>query len=419
MNKKYLYALAAYILILLTACSCSGLLKIISRGASDDQIAAPHDQWDRAFSRRSGWAGGDVASSFIIPNNRVLWVFGDTFVGDVENNRRVRATLVNNSIAVHPYDPGRPGDAPSPDEMRFYRGPDDESGNPTAWVRPKDRERPDADASTTWYWPTGGGVLLPGPQDDYSLALFLILLEKEKGADSIWGFRCVGSAVAIIDNVEDPAPLWKTRVIELPHRIDGNGADAPSDSEVDWGVASLLEPSTEGAPGRVFIYGVTSDRSNNRDLVLARSPPDNFEDFEEWEFIGGDGQWRKSPGKASPVARGVAGELSVDKMPGQCGGMHYVMVYSEPLFGNRIFVRIAEKPEGPWSEVKTVFSVSGVQKSETLFTYAAKGHASLSGPGKLLISYIVNSHQFSELANDASIYRPRFITVPIAGIEIR
>lgn len=417
MKKKYLQALYTCVLIAFLAFSCTGFIKPSTPAITNDQAAALPSQWDLAFSRRSGWTGGDVAASFVIPRNRVLWVFGDSFVGEVEGGRHVRATLVNNAIAVHPYGPGRPGTAPAPEKISFFWGPADESGKPTAWVRPAQKDRPGAAGSKTWYWPTGGGVVLPGPGGSKRLALFLILLEKKQGQDSLWAFQCVGSAVAMIDNVEEPARLWKTRVIDLPHQISGDPKDAQGGGQVDWGAASLYEPGAGGSPGYVFIYGVVSDPSNNKDLVLARVNPSGIEDFAQWEFYGQGEKWLKSPDLAGRIVKGVASELSVDRVLGKKGGAGYVMVYSEPLFGDRIFARTSQSTEGPWSDAKPVFTVPEVKKSKNYFAYAAKGHASLSMPGALLISYIVNSHDFTELINDASIYRPRFIIFPIEDLE--
>jgi len=419
MNKKHFYALAACSLFVLAASSCHGLLKSSISQASGEQIAAANHQWDRVFERRSGWTGGDVAASFIIPGNRVLWVFGDSWVGDVENNRHIRAALVNNSIAIHPYDPGQPGKPPAAEQIHFYWGPKDGSGKPSAWLRPILQKQSGAADSNTWYWPAGGGMVLPGPDGSNQLALFFILVAKKQGTDSVWGFQSIGSAVAIIGNVEEPAQLWKTRVIELPHQIDRSGTKARTNSQVEWGAASLFEPGADGSPGYVFIYGVESGESINRDLILARVQPSSFEHFEEWDFFAGRGQWSKSPSRAELIVRGVSSELSIEKIVDQTRAIHYMMVESEPLFGDRIFIRTALNPEGPWSDAKPVFTVPDVKKSKTLFAYAAKGHLPLSEPGTLLISYIINSRDFNEVINNASIYRPRFITVPLHEIGIR
>ncbi len=401
MNKKYFQLFAAWALILFTACACRGLFKNYPAGVPARQTVA-QDQWDRAFSRKSGWTGGDVGSSFLIPGNRVLWVFGDSFVGDVEADRHLRAVMVNNSIAVHAYHPDWPGKAPMPGGIKFYWGPPDASGKPSAWVKP-------FEDSKSWYWPTGGGVVFPGVDGGQRLALFLIQLEKIPADNSVWGFEVVGGAVAIVDNIEDPAEKWKPRVRGISY-VAGR---------MEWGEAALMDTRSQGSPGYIYIYGTEMDPSDKRDLLLARVPSSKLEQTDHWEFFAGGGQWLNSPDQALPIVKGVASELSVDRIADRTGGVHYVMVYSEPFPGNRIFVRAAPNPEGPWSEAQPVFTVSGVKGSKTLFAYAAKGHAPLSEPGSLLISYIVNSNDFKELVNNASIYRPRFVAAPLKAVELR
>lgn len=405
--KNRFYIAAACVLTLFLACSC-GLFK----SAPGGRESAVSEKWDRAFARESGWTGGDVAASFMIPGGRVLWVFGDSFVGEVEDGRRVRSTLVNNSIAVHAHDPGRPGEAPAPGAVRFYRGPDDDSGKPTAWVRPRTRAGP-AEAAA-WYWPTGGGAVLSGPDGDFRLALFLILLEKKLGEDSLWAFEVAGNALAMVDNVEDPADRWRARVIEMPFRETG-GADDVSGPEIEWGLAAF---PADGAPGLVYVYGTETADAGRRDLVLARAPTVKIEDFDAWEFYAGGVKWSETISDAKPIVEDAASELSVDRISGRCGGVHYVMVYSEPVFGDRILVRVSASPEGPWSAAAPIYRVLEVQSNDTFFTYAAKAHAGLSEPGTLLISYVVNSHDFFELVNNASIYRPRFITVSLSGLSL-
>ena len=98
-------------------------------------------------------------------------------------------------------------------------------------------------------------------------------------------------------------------------------------------------------------------------------------------------------------------------------GTKWILVQSEPLLGKRIFVRTAPKPEGPWSARKTVVVVPDVARSPSYFTYAAKGHAAISRPGELLITYLVNSQQFGDLGKDTTIYRPKFLRFPLSIIS--
>jgi len=413
MKKTSFHLLAAALLLLLLAGACR---RFASSGPQAEIAACP--QWDKVFMRTSGWTGADVGASFFVLGPRVLWVFGDTWVGEVEANRHVRATLVNNSIAVHPYSPGEPGKAPSPEEVNFYWGPE-EGGKPTAWLRPAPAEG--GTEAPTWYWPTGGGVVFPGPYGTWRLALFLIQLEKGPGPESVWAFQCMGSAVAVIDNIGGEVAEWKVRILALPHRIESGGPAVPSGGEVDWGVAAVLKPSpSPDVPAdEVYIYGVESGATSPRKLILARVKAPRFEDLAAWEFFAGDGQWSSSMSRAAIVVNEVASELSVEPVPDAKGTMHYVMVYSEPPLGARIFVRTAMQLEGPWSRPDPIYTVPDIEGSETLFAYAAKGHAGISEPQTLLVSYIVNTHDFTQLATDASIYRPRFIRVPLTALGIQ
>jgi hypothetical protein len=58
--------------------------------------------------------------------------------------------------------------------------------------------------------------------------------------------------------------------------------------------------------------------------------------------------------------------------------------------------------------------VPEVATNRAYFTYAAKGHARLSRPGELLVTYLVNSQNFGDLIGDTTIYRPMFLRVPAA-----
>jgi hypothetical protein len=93
-----------------------------------------------------------------------------------------------------------------------------------------------------------------------------------------------------------------------------------------------------------------------------------------------------------------------------------VLVQSEPFLGKRIFVRTAPQPEGPWSPRRAIYSVPEVVKNRSYFTYAAKGHAALSRPGELLVTYLVNSQNFGDLVADTTIYHPKFLRVPAAVV---
>src|SRR5262245_38438303 len=79
------------------------------------------------FSRTEGWTGSDGAYSIPLGPKRTLWLFGDTWIGRVENGKRTNSRMINNSAAWQEL-----GDSQAP--LRFFW---DESGKePAALLRP-------------------------------------------------------------------------------------------------------------------------------------------------------------------------------------------------------------------------------------------------------------------------------------------
>ncbi len=62
--------------------------------------AEPAPELDALFARTSGWIGADGDYSVPLDKNRTLWLFSDTFVGEVKDGKRVGATMINNSAAI-------------------------------------------------------------------------------------------------------------------------------------------------------------------------------------------------------------------------------------------------------------------------------------------------------------------------------
>ncbi|MFM7221979.1 MAG: hypothetical protein ACKO03_00955 [Bacteroidota bacterium] len=60
------------------------------------------------FSHHSYWKGGDGAGSIDLGRGRVLWLFGDSFIGDQYAISRNGASLINNSIAIQQGDESAP-----------------------------------------------------------------------------------------------------------------------------------------------------------------------------------------------------------------------------------------------------------------------------------------------------------------------
>jgi hypothetical protein len=375
------------------------------------------DGWDRAFTRSSGWTGGDVAGSIDLGNSRTLWVFGDSWIGDVVDGKHAPGSrLVNNSIAVHLSLRDKSWSPPEPSSVEFRWGPAEANGRPTAWIVPAE-SNPVADgeaAKEDWYWPTGGGLVVPRSGTTRRLILFLYRVRKGDQPGSVMNFRVIGTSMAIIDNVDDPIANWKPRQID----VDVDRAINPKPGEqaterAHWGMAACAATDHQSADKPiVYIFGVRRGEAFNSNLVVARAATDSIEHFSAWQFYAGDGKWSHERGKAKPIADQIVSEFSVE--PIAIGdGTRFLLVQSEPMFGAKILKRMASRLEGPWSKPSAVYTVSELERNRSYFTYAAKGHVRLSRPGELLVTYIVNSRKFSDIVNDAALYRPRFVRVPL------
>jgi hypothetical protein len=60
--------------------------------------AIPAPELTAKFRGTRGWVGGDGAYSCPLGSARILWLFGDTPVGAVENGRRRMDAFIHNSI---------------------------------------------------------------------------------------------------------------------------------------------------------------------------------------------------------------------------------------------------------------------------------------------------------------------------------
>ena len=90
-----------------------------------------------------GWLGGDVGCSIRLDKNKILWLFGDTILGEYKNNRRnVLHPHINNSIAITTS--GHDGKL----ETKFYW--EERNGEPASFFTKAFKDK------DIYFWPTNG-----------------------------------------------------------------------------------------------------------------------------------------------------------------------------------------------------------------------------------------------------------------------
>ena len=339
----------------------------------------PSPDWDAKFQQRDGWTGGDGAYSVALSPDRTAWLFSDSFVGKVRDGKRTDATMVNNAVAIQE---GHGAEA----RLRFVV-PTGADGKPTALLKPP--------VGHGWFW-IADGLLVDG-----KLFLFLPQIEKKAGDNSAFGFQQVGEWLATVANPLDDPALWRVTYQKLP------SFEISKDRNVIFGAAVMRSGED------VFIYGVDEIAAwpfPNKRMILARVPANSLAEFSAWRFYR-DGEWVTDFRKASHLTDGMANEFSVSY---QQESKQFLAVYSDHGMSDRIMARASKTPWGPWSKPVVLFTCPEMKRDKKVFCYAAKAHPSESSPDGLLVSYVVNSFDFWQVARDASLYWPRFVTVKFA-----
>jgi len=340
----------------------------------------PAPDLDKLFQQTKGWIGGDGAYSVVISPKRTLWLFSDTFVGTVKENKRVDTKLVNNSVGVQE---GQGKEA----KMQFFVG--GSGDKPEALFRPDDGKG--------YFWLQGGALV--------GEKLYIFAAQIEKGSEQgAFGFRHIGQWLCVVTNPKDSPAKWKIEQKKIPF------THFTADRHRSFGAAVLVEGD------HFYIYGTDEERGKGfpkRSLIVARVPLKSVADFDSWRFFG-SGEWYDDVKKCEKMSKNVGSELSVTYLPQR---KRYVLVYTELGLSPRILAQTATTPWGPWTEAQKIYECPEMREDKKVFSYAAKAHPSLAGPDELVVSYVVNAFDFWSVFKDASLYWPRFIRVKIADAK--
>lgn len=366
---------------------------LVLHAEPESSVPEPDAAWDAVFTRGEGWNGGDIAHSIDL-GGRTLWLFGDSFVGPAREGKRAGSTMVRNAVALH----ATPERGEAPAEIAFFAGPA-AAGKPASNFLDPDRTRWPEEA---WFWLMGDGAVV-GTGAERRLVLFATVVGPSGHPEGMWNFRRIGGAILTIRNFAEPADAWAFEQAANPIvQPQARHGEEPRPA-MNWGAAVL-----PGEHGEWFIYGVRNRADHMHELILARCDADELDRPGAWVFFDGAG-WVKGAGSAAALRRGITDEFTIGRVEVE-GRPVLILIHSQPFLGRHVLASAAARPEGPWGEPVRLFEVP--IEDRRLITYAARGHAGLSRPGELLVTYVVNSTDFWHVVGDATLYRPRFVRVP-------
>jgi hypothetical protein len=329
--------------------------------ALPSEAVAPDPYFNGLFTRYDGgWTGGDGTYSVQLPDERTLWMFGDSFVGRVapDRSRSKHSPLINNCFVVQQ----------NGDLVTLHGG---SSETPRALVAP-----PDADS---FYWP-GDGTVANG-------RLQVFFNRFRRSAENPWQWQWLGTDV------------FDFRLPDI-QRVARFGVEAAN--RVMYGSAIFEDGQN------VYVYG-TEDLKQVKHLHVARFPVGGLE--QPWQYFTGSG-WSSEAEKSARLLSGIANQFSVVAF-----GRRYLLITTDNRspFSPTILAYVAPAPTGPWKPGVRLYDPP--EAAGDVVAYNALAHPQFSSDGRLLVSYNLNhAVDFEALYRDADLYRPRFIRVQLSRV---
>lgn len=353
--------------------------------AFDNMFTAYGNNTDPSVVR---WTGADSAYSVRLPDGRTVWIFSDTFLGYVQwdstkqvYTRPMSTPFIHNSYVVQDANSMTLG-------ATLYGGT---AANPASLVSP-------AANDGSWYWMGDATV-----QGRY-LRQFVIHF-KSTGTGP-FDFAQVGTDIATFS-------LPDLRLLRIDPTPNNNGYFISTASGYGVSFASAIRESWPFT----YLYGV-EDGGFTKWLHLARVPAVNI--FAPWQFWTGSG-WSSDPQQS---ARLTANGEAFNNMANELGVTYgrvgpYNLIVQDFSLGNDILLYTAAAASGPWTRQGTVYTCTETAYYEArgfgtnVYPYNAKSHDEYYAPGGQLLTYNVNSFNPPDVYADVSIYRPRFLRLPM------
>ncbi len=314
-----------------------------------------------------GWIAADATYSIYLPDGRTLWLFGDTFIGEVNEDNSIvpGSEFIRNSAVIQDGD----------DLQTLYGG--------TRAVPADYITTPNPDS--TWYWPEHGIV------ENDTLRIFVAKFRKDPDGPPGFQFAHAGNDIA---NFSYPG-------LEFINSVEINASGI---NDVLYG-DRILDDSLY-----IYIYGRRNDdpEINIAYPHVARADKGEVMD-QNWEYFTGEG-WSSDPSDTKRInSFQVSQQYSVTKFMGK-----YILLTQDVWTSPKIFTFTSDSPTGPWKNQRMIYETP--EREGDTWTYNAYAHPQFNSKGELLVSYNVNGDFFS-IFDNVEIYRPRFIRVPYMNID--
>lgn len=309
---------------------------------------------------------------------QILWVFGDTFTGDLADPIAFSSATAGWSRPADPFVLTETVDEATGAPVQFFPFFAGEKAFQVAHRDPPECCRMSADcpadrrycacppgtdcASRIAIWP--GDVI---PLGDRSAMVFY---EQLFIGVAPYDFRHLGTGLA---RVREGATVAARVMNER-----GDPVFTFRGAEPNFFRAVAVE---EGDAAFVYAYAAVGPEVCASDLLIARVPRDRLAERRAYRFWNG-AAWVADLAAAAPILNGVPEKLGSVVWNDYLGA--FVSGHSGLCTGGRFHIRSAPRPEGPWSEPRVVdLSALG----STSDSYAGMWHAALGTGRTMVMSY--------------------------------
>ncbi len=332
------------------------------------------------FRKTSGWIASDATISLPLSNNKVLWLFGDTYI----DGYRASDTSLNcffqvrNSMLLQ--------DKQNPSQLLTILD------NTQAGVNRTPIKIGD---NSTYFWPGHGYA-----EQDTAFVFW----QEYMGAN----YTLLGN---YISKIYTPGMVDASAIKDL--------IKLPLPDGLTYGTSILID----SVGGYRYIYGSKQDWIVHRPLVARLSI--NKDITEPWEFYTGSG-WSSSANDGAALLTGSKGHVSPSYSVIKIQGKYYMISQDNGFLtcglGRDIYAWRSDTPYGPFTDKTLLYTIEDKYRGSYYITYNATAHPQFTTNNELLISYNVNDICPAQCGasggrRNADGYRPKFIRVPFSVID--
>lgn len=324
---------------------------------------------------------GDGMYSIYLGDNRSIFLMGDSYTGVVASGKRVSGNhMYRNTYSIYNHK----------DQSSFALT--EAKGKGSSAAVPEGV----TDEGKRWYWPGHGFVV------GNHLYIFQFLMYSGDGPDG-WNFHYEKTDLLKYDLPD--VNLENVSIANIPYT--GQKPVAGDYPEVHFGAAALNDLASSGY---LYIYAQV-DIENGLDAktrtYVARTTEERI--YSDWEYFDGKG-WSGDQGKIQAMqgvdSVPVSSQFNVFKL----GKKYVLLAQNKLLFSGDIYTYISDSPCGPWVNKKKVYSVPELPQSNW-YSYNAMAHPQFEKDGMILISFNLNTDNFSEQSSKVESYRPKFVWI--------